>query len=249
MKRILAALLATAAVLAVGAGVQDGTVVKTTAHSPIVIMTVGDSITADSNAYRTELTRLLNNANIPHTYIVAAWPGQPCSYIAGQLPALLATHNPDLVILSCGTNDGPGTTEAAYRAMLTQLASTNTVISWIGYADPRTALQAPWLLPNQKAANDAIYRARFGAPGHPAYPNVPIADFQAIPGTLEWLQPDGIHPNPRGYRAMAHIIYTKAAPLMGWPPAAEPKPCGLSGNWRDYPEPVPSVDYTECRQP
>lgn len=236
---------------------------RTADPAPVKILTIGDSITHNGTvpavtsfgpAYRTELSRLLGLANVAHVYEVSAWPGQSCAYIANELPAQMAAYTPDLVILSCGTNDAPGTTESAYRSILATLGTTPAVISWIGYIDPRIAPQAPWLLPNQRAANDAIYRARFFTPA--ATP--PVADFQVIPGDAEHLvpyngtTPDGIHPTARGYKAMAHIVYAKAAPLMGWPSLAalgEPPVCGLRGNWHQYPEPLPSRDYQECTQP
>lgn len=257
IRRILLAL--TAALITVGAVAVPP---AQTADSSIKILAIGTSIThggtpsAYGPAYRTELSRLLNLADVDHTYEVSAWPGASCTYISGQMASQLAAYTPDLVLLECGTNDSPGTTETPYRAMLQQFTATSTpaVTSWIGYADPRIAPQASWLLPAQRAANDGIYRALFGNPVYYG-PTIGVADMQAIPGDAEFLVPsnsagpDGIHPTPRGYVAMARLFYKAAAPIMGWPTLATlgvPEMCGLRGNWRDYPEPLPGIDYVEC---
>lgn len=257
IRRILLAL--TAALITVGAVAVPP---AQTADSSIKILSIGDSITHGGNAsgygpaYRTELSRLLGLAGIAHTYETSAWPGQSCGFIASQMPSQLAAYNPDLVLLNCGTNDSPGTTETPYRAMLQRFTTTGTpaVASWIGYADPRIAPQASWLLPNQRAANDGIYRALFGPPVYYG-PTIGVADMQAIPGDAEFLVPsnsagpDGIHPSTRGYVAMARLFYKAAAVIMGWPSLATlgvPEMCGLRGNWRDYPEPLPGIDYVEC---
>lgn len=251
-------LLAAALLAITGLAAASPATSQTAATAPVKILTIGDSITHGGStqtgygpAYRAELSRLLNLAGIAHTYEISAWPGANCPYIATEMAGQLSAYQPQLVILSCGTNDWPGQTEAPYRQMLSQLTATGTpaVATWVQYSDPRTAPQGAWIVPNEKAANDAIYRAKYAAP---AFTGIPIADLQAIPGNLEHLDQLGIHPSVRGYKAMAHIIYTAAAPLMGWPSLAqlgEPVLCGLSGNWRDYPEPRPGYDYTECTRP
>ena len=208
---------------------------------PVRILTLGDSISEDGR-WQDATSRLLFDAGIPNTVINVAVSGTRCSYWPERIDALLATHQPDLVVLMCGTNDDPTdrmpwgesrtgwstryVIEAvhAYRPM----SPARTLPALIGYSDP---LIAPtWLLANQPATNDNLWSNQALYLGGPQLAG--IANLQVIPGTADYITDDGIHPNARGHRVIGRMVYDAARASQGWPLAPTPPPCGMYGHRR-----------------
>lgn len=217
----------------------------------IRILTLGDSITEDG-AWQDETSRLLFDAKIPNIVINVAVSGTRCSYWPERIDALLATHQPDLVVLACGTNDDPAemmpwgesrtgwsvryVIEAvhAYRP----LDRAKTLPALIQYSDP---LIAPaWLLANEETTNDHLWANQYLYLSGPQLAGV--ANLQTIPATADYVSADGIHPVDRGYRAIGRTVYDAARASMGWPAAIEPPLCGQYGHRRGLPRPT----YTPC---
>lgn len=234
--------------------------VPTPSLAPIVVMSVGDSLTVgvDGSAlasYRGELSRLMSVTGQPHTWVVQAVGGTKCSYWAARMAGLLNTYNPRIVFLDCGTNDTPSdATEADYRTILAAVASYNAsghntllVAALIGQPDmdSPTNTVRPWIWDWMHNTSAAIGRALA------AYPGVPFTDMVRVPNNIEWLQADGIHLTARSEAAYGQLFYRAAQPHMaGWltieAMRAQPM-CGLSGHWRDTPWPAPDgVVYRVC---
>lgn len=218
---------------------------------PARILTLGDSITHDG-AWQNETERLLTSAGVANTIVNVAVSGSDCGYWPSRIDALLATHQPDLVVLACGTNDWPAdrmpwgeprsgwatryVIEAVYAYRPANPAKTLPVL--VQYSDP---LIAPaWLLANEPATNDILYVNQL------LYVNGPqlagIADLQMIPATADYVSADGIHPVARGYKAIGRTVYDAARASMGWPVTGEPALCGQYGHRAGYPRPT----YTPC---
>lgn len=225
--------------------------------APIVLMSVGDSLTEGhgpngtiTQSYRTEMDRLLDLAGVPHTWNVQAVGGTKCHYWAGLIGSLIDTYHPRVILLNCGTNDTPtDATAQDYRTILATAAARNTkiVASLIGRPDPAgTANVTRWPQIDDwmDATNTAIRSALAD------YPAVPVASMLRIPNNIEWLQSDGIHWTARAEAAAGELFYPAAAGLLGWPPLAQlgvHEMCGLSGHDRDDPWPPPDVAYRVCR--
>lgn len=216
-------------------------------YPAVAVLSVGDSLTADTDSsptgsYRGELSRLWNLAGQPHTWITAAIGGTKCSWWAGQIEDLIAAHQPDLLVIGCGTNDtAADDTQADYTTILdaAQAHGVQVVAVLPGVPDMRAPNMAwPGIDESMHSARQAELAAIAGRGG------VVVADVQRVPATLEWLQPDGVHWVSRTEAAVAWLIYDAARVVYGWPVATEP--CGLSGSWMDDPEPVPAVDYLVC---
>jgi lysophospholipase L1-like esterase len=227
--------------------------------APILVMSVGDSLTEGhgpngtiTQSYRTELSRLMHLAGVPHTWNIQAVGGTTCAYWAAHLPALLDTYHPAIVFLDCGTNDVPGTnnTEADYRTILAAVAArpgTKIVASLIGRPDPDGTANIPrWpTIDDWMDATNTAIRAALAS-----YPSVPVASTLRVPNNIEWLQSDGIHWTARSEAAVGQLFYQAAAPMRGWPTLAQMglhEMCGLSGHDRDDPWPTPDVAYPVCR--
>lgn len=217
------------------------------------ILAIGDSKTA-AGQWQIELTRLLNLAGITHTIATEAVGGTRTNYWPSRIGALLSTHQPDLVVIAAGTNDDP--TEKSYgevstgwaiRALIEAVhayrpASPALVLpALISYSDPLTA--PDWLLANEPKTNDVLWPniARYWPPNATGW-LAGIANLQRIPANLTYLDTGGIHPNERGYKVMARILYDAAQGGMGWPACSEPPICGLYGRRRG--DPIPS--YIPC---
>lgn len=256
----MAALTALALVLAAAAptGTAAATV-STAAVTPLKIMTMGDSITLGDGsplgAYRGELSRLLTEAGVAHEFIVAAEGGKGCDYWVPRAYALTDQHRPDLVLLNCGTNDGPldgaqgAAFEAKYRALLTNLLGgghwqTRVVPAFVTYASvggyPYPPKAAPWLATSIPIVNDSIYRSLFVNNPHGSLRIPATVGLGDIPET--YLDTGGVHPTASGHIVAGRLWYRALAPLYGWPDIA-PLPCGLSGRRPGAPSP-PFVPIT-----
>jgi lysophospholipase L1-like esterase len=170
--------------------------------------------------------------------------GSSCWQLAGQVQRALETYQPDLVVLECGTNDDP--TAMAYGEPLTGWSFRATVEAihqfrpdrpipivpvLIQYSDPSRAPRWLWET-NEPRTNDVLWtNMRLYRPPFTSAPwFAGIADLQRIPSNATYLDGTGIHPTPRGHEVIGRIVYDEAAARMGWPPAAEPPPCGLDGH-------------------
>ncbi|MGW5560830.1 SGNH/GDSL hydrolase family protein [Micromonospora sp. NPDC003944] len=215
------------------------------------ILTVGDSITEGATmtesataGYRAELGRLLDQSCVPHEFVVAAVGGVTCNYWSSRMASLVTTHQPDLILVNCGTNNNLSAAseaqivafERTYRALFdTALDLDPDVVmypSWVQYSagHPSTGCTTPpgpspaWLPASEAKVNDAIYRSmrvidEYGD-------RVPTwIDYQSVPEG--YLDECGVHPTPGGYDVMGRLAYNAIAPRLGVAPA--PLPCGLVG--------------------
>lgn len=196
------------------------------APRPMKIMTGFDSITAGANglptdSYRDELSVLLHEAGKAHTFHVTALPGSRCTYWVEQMPALLALHNPDVVLINCGTND-PAFTVAdrellgqSYRQIVEAIHTHNPharilmSLLQISRVDPGGPA---WLPDNEIRVNEVI---AFNADYYLPYWDVGLVDFSLIPATVE-NNPDGVHPSPIGELKYANAWFVEGRRLGWW---------------------------------
>lgn len=216
-----------------------------------VILTVGDSITEGatmtssvSASYRAELGRLLDEACVPHQWVVAGVGGTPCGYWSPRIADLMATYRPNIVLIACGTNDrllGKSAAEVTawegmYRALFDAVLDADPNVlafpAFVQYSASRTATGCttppgfgpPWLPNSEAVINDALFRSmrvidEWGQ-------RVPeFIDYQPIPEG--YLDQCGVHPTPGGYDVMGRLAFARIAPQLGVP--AAPLPCGLTG--------------------
>ena len=222
----------------------------------VVILALGDSITESPDGWTAEFCSQMEAAtdNLCDMRNVAV--GQTkCNYWPSRINALLVLHEPNLVIMACGTNDD--TTTAAGRdalgtAFRQTIESVHTFRSppilfapvLIQYSDP---MMAPsWVVASQPFTNDTLY-SNVMLYNYPSW-LAGIVDWQVIPATADYLvgtpypQEVGLHPTARGHLYAGRLAYDRIALGMGWPISSDPALCGLYGHRRGYGRPT----YAPC---
>jgi hypothetical protein len=201
------------------------------------LLVIGDSIPYDDGNYRSAaaLHQLMLDNGIPNTVEVEAFPGKPCLYLAERIGEFLAAHNPDAVVVECGTNDLPSTmiygevsTGWAIRTIVETTHNyrpanpIKVVPSMVGYSDH---FIWPSLAEREYQIN-GIFWSTYGryAPGW----LTGWADFQNVPTDTALVDDTGVHYRKRGLEMRAAIVYRAMAPAYGWPQIQEP--CGASGH-------------------
>jgi len=209
-----------------------------TPPGPLRIEVLGDSISAPNAGglcgWCGYLDAMLTQAGVDHLWTNRAVSGTDCGYTSSNIAGWLVNDAPGLVLLDCGTNnipiDGPSQAamSAQWHAIVNAVHSYGAQlgVSYVGYSNPVNISLAGSGLPVAEGdANDVI------AAGIASYaPSwfAGIAHFDVMPGDLDYLNADGIHPRPLGQHTMAAIWYRALETAMGWPDLV-PAPCGMWG--------------------
>jgi lysophospholipase L1-like esterase len=204
------------------------------APGPVRILALGDSITA-AFGWQAALSQRLDLADVQHVITTRAVGGTRCSYWPSRIAALLAEHDPDVVMLLCGTNDDPA--ERIYGEPMTSWSVRSVyeaahaygaavVPTFVQYADP--FLAPGWLIDSLPVINGYLYTEIIR---HISW-WVGILDLQMIPASAVYLADDGIHPNTHGQATIGLLAYRALAPFLQEPGA--PEPCGMAGHQRGY---------------
>jgi lysophospholipase L1-like esterase len=209
-----------------------------TAPTPLRIEVLGDSISAPNDGglcgWCGYLDAMLTQASIGHTWTNRAVAGTDCGYTSSNITSWLVDDAPGLVLLDCGTNNIPidSTSQAAmgqqWRAIVEAVHTRGARlgVSFIGYSNTVNISLAGSGLPVAEGdANDVIAQ---NMALYPADWFAAVAHFDTLPGDLDYLKSDGIHPNPLGQQRMADIWYRALEAAMGWPDTV-PEPCGMWG--------------------
>ena len=184
------------------------------ATGPVTILVLGDSISAAYGIQREEgWVALLSERVAPMSPAVrvvnASISGETTGGGLARLPAALAEHQPQIVILELGGNDGlRGYPVARMRANLQQMIDLC-----------RTAKAVPLLVGMQIPPN---YGARFTTAFRTAYADlaerngialVPfLLDGVALEAGL--MQSDGIHPTGKAQPAMLENVWSVLEPML-----------------------------------
>jgi lysophospholipase L1-like esterase len=160
-----------------------------------VILAFGDSLTHGTGARRDEAypARLAHLSN--RAVVNAGVPGETTAEGLKRLPALLAEHQPKLVLLCLGGNDmlrrlPEGETENNLHLMLQTLRASGAQVVLIGVPEPKLFGGAPDFY--ERLADE------FGLPYDGDTLNTVLKDNS--------LKSDPIHPNAAGYEAMARQL-------------------------------------------
>lgn len=126
-----------------------------------------------------------------------------------RLPRLLALHEPDLVVLELGGNDGlRGQPVATLRDNLTQM------ISLSKESGARVVLAGIQIPPNYGPAYTRSLAAVY--PELAERFDIPLVDFLLADVALnrELMQQDGIHPNAAGQRVVFDNVWQVLKPML-----------------------------------
>lgn len=220
MTRRLAALVAVLALVLAA----EPAPARQRAAVPLRIMTIGDSLTSGHGGsgpagYRRELGARLTAAGIDHVFTAAgAHVGATLQDLRAGIAGWLAADQPDLVLVSIGTNNAAMPLMGGFEPLYIDLV--NTILAWspavkvgIGQVLYSNAGFSPALVYVNVAA---IHAAWWQTPGGQPRPGgrVALADLSTIHACQTY---DGVHLRDSGYDVMGRIWYRALALLMGWP--------------------------------
>jgi acyl-CoA thioesterase-1 len=171
------------------------------------IVAVGDSLTAgygvdESRAYPAQLEKRLLSDGYDYRVVNAGVSGETSSGTLSRIDWVIATLNPDIVILETGANDGlRGIDPEVLEKNL------NALVGTLKKNDIRVILAGMQMLPNLGPE----YTERF-ASVYPAVAReqaVPLIPFflQGVAGKAELNQEDKIHPTAEGYSRIVENVY------------------------------------------
>ena len=188
----------------------------TNAYSaPKTLLVLGDSLSAEYGLARgTGWVALLEQrlqAQKNDTRIVnASISGETTSGGRARLPALLAKHHPDVVLIELGANDGLrglslAATEANLRAMGDAAKKSGAQVVLVGMRMP----------PNYGRDYGDKFHAIYGKLAREwKAPLVPFM-FEGIADQPQLFQADRMHPNAQAHPAILKNIWPQLAPLLG----------------------------------
>lgn len=179
-----------------------------------VLLVLGDSLSAEYGLPRgTGWVQLLSDrmrdSGLNYTVVNASISGETTSGGLTRLPALLKRHRPKVVVLELGANDGlrglPLSTmrknlEAMVRASLAAGAS----VLLVGVRVP----------PNYGRDYSEKFFGTFGDLAREL--RIPLAPFllDGFAESLEYFQPDRIHPNEKAQARMVDNVWPHLQPLL-----------------------------------
>lgn len=210
-RHFLTAFAAAAAFIAVAVAVPA-------AHAqakPPVLLVVGDSISAayglpNGVGWTDLLAARLKERGYPQRVVNASISGDTTAGGRARLPALLAQHQPGIVVIELGGNDGlrGGDLKAArdnLDAMTTAALKAGAKVLLVGMKIP------PNYGPGYTRTFDAMYTAV--ASVH----KVPLAPFffEGFAEQSDMFQPDRIHPTAAAQPKLLDNVWPLLEPLLG----------------------------------
>jgi hypothetical protein len=220
---------------------------------PIKFLVIGDS-NSETEQWQAHFSALLTAAGIDHEIATAAVGGYRCStWLSPPWPLLnarqtAALHQPDVVVISCGTNDAAnGVTgsqmDAIYYNLMTEILighpPARILATWITYS-----VSPAWLAPAEAIVNDAIFRQTVNSVHGTRI--IGTADLQQIPPG--YIDGGGVHYTEAGFEAKARIVYNRLRLDAAYPWADVALPlCGMTGHRPDgsYPTYLPCTDLAQ----
>jgi len=175
---------------------------------------VGDSLSSGyglrlEHSWVTMLEHRLETEGYFYKVVNASIPGDTSSGGLARLPKLLETHQPQIVIIELGGNDGlRGQPVSNLRE---NLASMIELTQSYGATAVLTGIRIP---PNYGPAyTEALARIYPELSGEKGVPLVPFL-MEDVALDRQLMQPDGIHPNARGNEVMMENVWDVIAGLL-----------------------------------
>jgi acyl-CoA thioesterase-1 len=178
------------------------------------ILVWGDSLSAGYQLKREEawpvlLQTRLADKGFPHQVVNASVSGETTSGGRSRLPEALAQHQPDLMILELGANDGlrglrPRIAADNLDAMITAARETGAEVLLVG-------MQMP---PNYGPA----YTRQFAEVFHELAEkhDIPLVPFllEGFADNPEYFLADGIHPTAEAQHIILDTVWEKLKPML-----------------------------------
>lgn len=188
-------------------------ILPVTAHARIILV-VGDSISAAygipvEDGWVSLLQQRLDTTGYPYRVVNASISGDTTANARARLPQALASHQPAVVLLGLGGNDGlRGLSLSAMKSNLADMIASSRE------AGSKVLLIGVQLPPNYGPR----YTERFQSVYHELASEQNLALLPSLVdgiGTEEkFMQPDGIHPNAAAQPLIADLVWKQLAPLL-----------------------------------
>jgi len=178
------------------------------------ILVWGDSLSAGyglkpGEAWPTLLQTRLEREGFRHKVINASVSGETSAGGRSRLPAALAEHKPDIVILELGSNDG-------LRGLKPQLLADNlqAMIAATRAAGARVLLVGMRMPPNYGPAYTRRFADTFADVAQTQ--NVALVPFlmEGFADRAELFQADGIHPTAQAQALILETVWRGLKPLL-----------------------------------
>jgi acyl-CoA thioesterase-1 len=190
-----------------------------TAASPLaakpVILSVGDSLTfglgvPPEKTWPALLEAKLKADGYPNVKVInAGSSGATTAFGISTLKFHLKRGKPDLIIYALGANDGlrgidPNTTHKNLSAAMEMIQAQGIKVLLLG-------MRAP---PNYGEKFPKDFESSFTKVKDKYKPAFVPFFLDGVAGKPEFNQPDGIHPNEKGYEQVLNLIYPKVKELL-----------------------------------
>ena len=178
-----------------------------------VILAFGDSLTAgfgvpDAQSYPARLQKIIIENGYPHQVVNGGVSGDTTAGGVRRIKWLMK-HNPEIVILELGANDG--LRGLSLKEMESNLEQIIVICKEGGAKVLLTGMKAP---PNYGEEYTVEFEKTFFrlADKH----KLPLVPFflEGVAGIREYTRPDGIHPLGSGYEIIVQTIWKYLKPLM-----------------------------------
>ena len=186
----------------------------TPAEGPVILV-FGDSISAGYGLANVEqgwvalLQTRLKTQEYGYQVVNASVSGETSAGGLARLPRALTLHQPDIVILELGANDGLRALPVAQmRANLKQMVDLSMA------ARAKVLLLGMRMPPNYGDRYTEGYTAAFANAAH--HQRVTLLPFflEGVAGNPRLIQPDGLHPNEQGQPLLLDNVWTGLQPLL-----------------------------------
>lgn len=178
-----------------------------------VVLAFGDSLTAgygvkEEESYPSRLQVKISSAGFPHKVVNAGVNGDTTAGGVRRIRWLMK-HEPEIVILALGANDGlRGLSVAEMRKNL------ETMIDICREHNARILLAGMKALPNY--GEDYMREFETVFPELAKKHNLNYLPFllEGVAGEREHTQPDGLHPLASGYKIVSELIWEQLEPML-----------------------------------
>ncbi|SFI34094.1 acyl-CoA thioesterase-1 [Pseudomonas guineae] len=178
------------------------------------VLVVGDSISAafgldTRQGWVTLLEKRLIEQNFDHQVVNASISGDTSAGGAARLPALLTEHQPELVIIELGGNDGlrgqpPAQLQQNLAAMVQQSQKIGAKVLILG-------MQLP---PNYGVRYTTAFAEVFPKVANETGSALVPFVLEGIGGVPSMMQSDGIHPTAEAQPRLLDNVWPKLKPLL-----------------------------------
>lgn len=185
-----------------------------TAAQAATIMVWGDSLSAGyglkaGEAWPTLLQTRLDAQGFRHRVVNGSVSGETSAGGRSRLPAALAQHKPDIVILELGANDG-------LRGLPPKLLAQNleAMIAESGKIGAKVLLIGMQMPPNYGPAYTRQFSQTFTDVARTT--NTPLVPFlfEGFGDRAELFLPDGIHPNAEAQHIILDTVWAGLQPML-----------------------------------